>query len=723
MQVPFSPRILALIIIFVSALFDLALGVRVILNAQQRKVNQIFAFLCMTVGVFSASFFLLNLPGISSERVIWFYSYIFCLSFLPATIYHQVFHSLSNSRTERGAPTSRLLRWLKKFLYAFGAGLCLLAFRGNLFNLETSHTFAIPTLQYEFRWLAILNGLLILGGIAMVIRFALKTTDRGHRNRLVTAGASSASLAILFLSYFSLPIQLLPSSILSFLFLLMTLCLVCLAIAITSTPLYQISEWLRKYISYLFCAFVMGLTYTGVQIVLKRIFKGEGISFMEVMVSAIGSVLMAFLLLPRRFLIEKVADRLFFFERYLQAQKLEELKKRKIPSCQDKASLLQTLFCGLKESGFMTGCLILKASTKPFFRIVEEWGLPANAKGFFLKDDHVLIQHMKMQIEEDIHIDRMINRIMPDADRQMLKESLAFLQSDILFPIFRNQDRSLMGFISLGNVNIGTSAFGGRNHFWLRELMELSILMLKTILTQEQNNALTRYTGELVANEVQRNNEDFHEDKEGVRTWATVLMVDIRQFTTLSNHLEPQTVVKLVKEFRSIITKVVESNGGAVDKCVGDSLMGNFGIPILDDKSEPDKKAVLCAIAIIAEIERVNKENGWPHGHKISVGIGIASGEVIAGNIDWGRRSEYTVIGDTPCMAARLEGMAQDNQILLSPVTFSRLDRNNIEVLPWPPQKIDGFDEPVVVYELKGVVDPNGKKLSDDGNWDIAVNQ
>jgi class 3 adenylate cyclase len=100
----------------------------------------------------------------------------------------------------------------------------------------------------------------------------------------------------------------------------------------------------------------------------------------------------------------------------------------------------------------------------------------------------------------------------------------------------------------------------------------------------------------------------------------------------------------------------------------------------------------------------------------------VSSGEVIAGNVDSGDRVEYTVIGDAANMVARLEDLAGDNQILLSPATFNRV-KENVAVKAWKSRHLTGFDEPVVIYELMNTMDASQNAKDNPLQGQIAVNE
>jgi adenylate cyclase len=144
-----------------------------------------------------------------------------------------------------------------------------------------------------------------------------------------------------------------------------------------------------------------------------------------------------------------------------------------------------------------------------------------------------------------------------------------------------------------------------------------------------------------------------------------------------------------------------------------------FGLPILPSLVNPDQNAVQCAMDIMKEMDSLNAkrlENGQKE--RVAIGIGISSGEVIAGNVDSGDRVEYTVIGDAVNMVARIEDLAGDNQILMSPATFGRV-RESVAANSWQPRYLAGFDQAVTVYELVSLIDIDAQS----DNPPIAANQ
>lgn len=156
----------------------------------------------------------------------------------------------------------------------------------------------------------------------------------------------------------------------------------------------------------------------------------------------------------------------------------------------------------------------------------------------------------------------------------------------------------------------------------------------------------------------------------GARVNASVLFVDIRGFTTLSEDKDPAWIVDLLNDYFTRVTDVVIARGGSINKFVGDEAMAVFGAPIADPNHADS--AVRAAMEIQEAVRRIG-EGGGPGRAGIRVGVGVNSGDVVAGNLGSEKRMEYTVIGDDVNVASRLTAMAQAGEILISKQTFDRM--------------------------------------------------
>jgi adenylate cyclase len=157
----------------------------------------------------------------------------------------------------------------------------------------------------------------------------------------------------------------------------------------------------------------------------------------------------------------------------------------------------------------------------------------------------------------------------------------------------------------------------------------------------------------------------------GSRRRVTVLFSDIRDFTSLSERMNPDEIARLLNEYFTEMVDVVFEHGGVLDKFIGDSLMALWGAPVT--REDDADQAVQAAVAMQRALERLNAEWARQGRPTLAIGIGINSGEAFAGNIGSGRRLEYTVIGDAVNTAARLCSEAGPGEILLAEPAYAGL--------------------------------------------------
>lgn len=150
----------------------------------------------------------------------------------------------------------------------------------------------------------------------------------------------------------------------------------------------------------------------------------------------------------------------------------------------------------------------------------------------------------------------------------------------------------------------------------------------------------------------------------GTEREVTILFADLRGFTSLAERLTPSRTVALLNRWFSAMTPVVFQFEGTLDKYIGDSVMAIFGAPF--PQEDHPVRAIFCAVEMQHAIMNLNQELQAEFGHTLTMGIGINSGRVTAGNVGSEQRLEYTVIGDAVNLAARLEATAKAGKIFLS---------------------------------------------------------
>ncbi|MCZ2390515.1 MAG: FHA domain-containing protein [Acidobacteria bacterium] len=184
----------------------------------------------------------------------------------------------------------------------------------------------------------------------------------------------------------------------------------------------------------------------------------------------------------------------------------------------------------------------------------------------------------------------------------------------------------------------------------------------------------------------------------GVNQLVTVLFADIRGFTALSEREKPERIVNLLNRYFSAMSEVIFAHGGTLDKYIGDGLMALFGAPTATPVDAVN--AVKAAVAMQKRTILLNSETqaeGFP---PISIGIGLHTGEATVGYIGSDKRSEYTAIGDTVNLAARLESNSTGGQILLSHASAAAAG-GVFPVIQREPLIVKNRVQPVELFELK----------------------
>lgn len=187
----------------------------------------------------------------------------------------------------------------------------------------------------------------------------------------------------------------------------------------------------------------------------------------------------------------------------------------------------------------------------------------------------------------------------------------------------------------------------------------------------------------------------------GERRDVAVLFCDMRNFTPLSEKLEPEDVVTLLNEYYTLMTQVVLNHKGIVAQFIGDEVFAVFGAPMRDDNKELN--AVYCAIDMIEKSVRLNEKFAdlLPGGLKF--GVGVNCGYAVVGNVGSEQRITYSIIGDIVNTAKRIETLTRDhpNTILIRDSVYEKVT-GHIDLKPWEPISVKGKAQKIQVYEVLG---------------------
>ena len=180
---------------------------------------------------------------------------------------------------------------------------------------------------------------------------------------------------------------------------------------------------------------------------------------------------------------------------------------------------------------------------------------------------------------------------------------------------------------------------------------------------------------------------------------VTVMFADLRGFTPLSEHLEPEELSHLLNEYLSAMTAVIFKYDGTLDKYIGDGIMAFFGDPIPSDQHE--ESAIRAALEMRGRFYELLSTWYLEGRETITLGIGIHSGFVTVGNFGSDDRMEYTAIGNNVNLASRLSDLAEPGQILTTQRTHAKV-RHLVEGRAVGEMEVSGFGHPVEVVEVLG---------------------
>ena len=205
------------------------------------------------------------------------------------------------------------------------------------------------------------------------------------------------------------------------------------------------------------------------------------------------------------------------------------------------------------------------------------------------------------------------------------------------------------------------------------EVGELTVgvnAMLKGIA---ERGRIKELFGQYLTKEISEAILDGRVKLEGARYEATVMFTDIRGFTAMSERLSPEEVFAFLNDYLGRMIDVIAARGGIIDKFLGDGILAVFGLPVATDSHAAD--AFGAAMDMRRALAEMNAERAAAGREKVRIGIGMHTGEVIAGNVGSAKKLQFTVIGDTVNLASRIEGLNKDygSYLLVSGETHARL--------------------------------------------------
>jgi class 3 adenylate cyclase/ActR/RegA family two-component response regulator len=232
-------------------------------------------------------------------------------------------------------------------------------------------------------------------------------------------------------------------------------------------------------------------------------------------------------------------------------------------------------------------------------------------------------------------------------------------------------------------------------------LRRLRLLHKAIVDREEQGETLSRLLPGGLAEKLRRDGRHIGETE---RVVVTVLMSDIRSYSTIAEHADPSQLAGQLNVHRAAMNEAILGENGTVMQFVGDAVMAVFGAPFAQE--DHADRAVAAALAMHAKQHAINsrwEEEGLP---AFGLGLGLSTGEAAAALLGSEERLEYTLVGDTVNMSQRLQQLAAAGETVLSEGTLKALQQA-VTTVALDPQLVKGRDTPVVSFRLVEEPDPN----------------
>jgi len=383
-------------------------------------------------------------------------------------------------------------------------------------------------------------------------------------------------------------------------------------------------------------------------------------------------------------------------------------------------------------------------SPRPLYEVFDPKFWHANyADGAFFKDKIVMVGS-SAQVEHDtvvtpmspmtlgpaLHLQAMAAAMGHEFLRQtpartgLALVAAAGLVAWSLVAFLRRPLLCLVAFIAITGTYLGAARFlYDKTGLLLLTVPVLSALVLSGLFSLSfeyvlewreklrTRRTLERYVSKNLVKEVLENPDSYYSSLRGARLPVTVLFSDLIGFTTLSEKGDPEALVVQLNEYLSHMTSVVFSNGGTLDKFIGDGIMAVWGNVRSFGMAEDAKNCARAALGMRRELRKLNQK--WREEGRMGfgMGIGINHGEVIVGNIGSHERMDPTVIGDSANLASRIEGLTRVYGLdILVGATAAELVRDEVYLRSVARVQVKGKTKPVDTLTFIGArneeVDP-----------------
>lgn len=247
--------------------------------------------------------------------------------------------------------------------------------------------------------------------------------------------------------------------------------------------------------------------------------------------------------------------------------------------------------------------------------------------------------------------------------------------------------------VGLGNLDVSVPEKGAREFVHLSH--RFNVMVRDLAMAKHLESAFGVYVSDHVLERIRQQHGENWLSASGRE--ATVLFADIRGFTSISEVLSPSDTLDILNLYFAKVVPVIDQSNGYIDKFIGDAVVVVFNGPI--DQEDHALLGLRCAYLMQEAITELNCSGDLTKIDQLGVGIGIATGHLVAGNIGHHTQMEYTVIGDTVNLAARLSGLAPAGEVWVNEANANAVT-GEFNLSPLPPIEIKGKSDSVNLFSL-----------------------
>jgi class 3 adenylate cyclase/GAF domain-containing protein len=309
---------------------------------------------------------------------------------------------------------------------------------------------------------------------------------------------------------------------------------------------------------------------------------------------------------------------------------------------------------------------------------------------------------------EGEHIGRRFDEVFArNLDENVLKafESSAAENKELLGleGIYEGAERQIDFAVNVAPLRTKRGKYEGLTLLFTDQSRERALRQQMDVAVEERRqikNMFARYLSNDVVNNLMQHPELVKPG--GDKKTATVFFGDIRGYTTFSETKSPEYIIDVLNAYFSVAVEIIVRHKGYIDKFIGDAIMAAWGVPMATEEQDAIE-AVECALEIQDRIKAEDRTFFTGDAAVLKVGIGMHTGSLVAGNLGSDRRMDYSVIGDTVNVAARLEGVAGAGEVVITEHTRERIgDRFKLEERE--PVKVKGKEKPIHIFNVLGRV-------------------